>query len=45
MDDELFKLLFQKIAEQYRLAPEVAAELLQKILEILNSGEGTEDSS
>lgn len=31
-----FRALFQKIVEMYELSPEVAAELLQKILDILS---------
>lgn len=31
-----FRILFQKIAEMYELSPEVAAELLQKVLDILS---------
>ena len=45
MDDENFKLLFQKIVEHYELSSEVATDLLQRILEILNSSENTQDSS
>lgn len=37
MDEaDQFRMLFQKIAEMYELSPEVAAELLQKILDILS---------
>ena len=39
MEDTNFKELFQKIVDRYELAPEVAAELLQKILKILKSAE------
>ena len=42
MEDTNFKELFQKIVDRYELAPEVAAELLQRILIIL---ENTEDES
>ena len=42
MEDTNFKELFQKIVDRYDLAPEVAAELLQRILTIL---ENTEDES
>ena len=42
MDDTNFKELFQKIVDRYELAPEVAAELLQRILIILKN---TEDES
>ena len=39
MEDENFKELFQRIVNRYELAPDVAAELLQKILKILKSAE------
>ena len=42
MEDTNFKELFQKIVDRYELAPEVAAELLQRILIILKN---TEDES
>ena len=42
MEDTNFKELFQKIVDRYELAPEVAAELLQRILTIL---ENTENES
>lgn len=37
MDEaDQFRMLFRKIAEMYELSPEVAAELLQRILDILS---------
>lgn len=36
MDDEYFKQLFERIVEVYQIAPDTAAELLQRILEILS---------
>ena len=42
MEDEYFRELFQRIVDRYELAPDVAAELLQRILIILNN---TEDKS
>ena len=42
MEDENFKELFQRIVNRYELAPDVAAELLQRILAILKN---TEDES
>ena len=39
MEDPNFKELFQRIVDRYELAPDVAAELLQKILKILKSAE------
>ena len=42
MEEENFKKLFQKIVNCYELAPEVARELLNRILEILNN---TKDES
>ena len=39
MEDANFKELFQRIVNRYELAPDVAAELLQKILRILKSAE------
>lgn len=34
-EEEEFKKLFQKIVEMYQISPEIAAELLQRILRIL----------
>ena len=42
MEDAKFKELFQRIVDRYELAPDVAAELLQRILAILKN---TEDES
>ena len=42
MEDANFKELFQRIVDRYELAPDVAAELLQRILLIL---ENTEEKS
>ena len=39
MEDANFKELFQRIVDRYELAPDVAAELLQKIMKILKSAE------
>ena len=39
MEDANFKELFQTIVELYELAPDVASELLQRILAILNDTE------
>ena len=35
MDDKDFRDLFRQIANLYELAPDIAAELLQRILNIL----------
>jgi hypothetical protein len=40
MEDANFKELFQRIVDRYELAPDVAAELLQRILAILKNTEG-----
>lgn len=37
MEEEKFKELFQMIVDRYELAPDVAAELLQRILAILRN--------
>ena len=37
MEDANFKELFQRIVDRYELAPDVAAELLQRILAILKN--------
>ena len=42
MEDTNFRELFKRIVERYELAPDVAAELLQRILAILKN---TEDES
>ena len=42
MEDAKFKELLQRIVDRYELAPDVAAELLQRILAILKN---TEDES
>ena len=42
MEEADFKALFQKMVDRYELAPDVAAELLQRILAILKN---TEDES
>lgn len=39
MEEANFKELFQRIVDRYELAPDVAAELLQRILIILKSSE------
>ena len=39
MEDAKFKELFQSIVDRYELAPDVAAELLQRILIILKNTE------
>lgn len=39
MEDANFKELFQRIVDRYELAPDVAAELLQRILAILKNSE------
>ena len=40
MEDKKFKELFQRIVDRYELAPDVAAELLQRILAVLkNTGD------
>ena len=39
MEDANFKELFQRIVDRYELAPDVAAELLQRILDILKNTE------
>lgn len=43
MDDEYFKQLFEGIVEAYQISPETAAELLQRILEILSRNTETEE--
>ena len=40
MEDANFKELFQRIVDRNVLAPDVASELLQRILAILNNTEG-----
>ena len=35
MDEEQFRELFRRFIEQYELSPDIAEELLQKILNIL----------
>lgn len=40
--EDQFRELFQRIVELYQLSPEIAAELLQRILAIL-AGESDED--
>lgn len=35
MEDKEFRELFQRIVDQYELAPDVAEELLRQILKIL----------
>lgn len=43
MDEaDRFKMLFQKIVEMYQLSPEIASELLQRILRILAEGDKKE---
>lgn len=43
MDEaDRFKMLFQKIVEMYQLSPEIASELLQRILRILAEGDKQE---
>ena len=37
MDEANFKKLFQRIVEQYDLAPDVASDLLRRILSILEN--------
>ena len=37
MEDANFKELFQRIVDRYELAPDVASELLQRILAILKN--------
>ena len=39
MEDTNFKELFRKIVDRYELAPDVAAELLQRILAVLKNTE------
>lgn len=39
MEDANFKELFQRIVDRYELAPDVASELLQRILAILKNTE------
>jgi hypothetical protein len=39
MEDRYFKELFRRIVDQYALPPEVAAELLQRILYFLQNEE------
>ena len=40
MEDANFKELFQRLVDQYELSPNVAEELLQRILTILKNTEG-----
>lgn len=35
MNEDAFKMLFQKIVDRYQLSPEVAAQVLQRILAVL----------
>ena len=37
MEDTTFKALFQRIVDQYELAPDAADRLLQRILEVLQN--------
>ena len=39
MEEANFKELFQRIVDRYELAPDVAAELLQRIFAILKNSE------
>ena len=39
MDEEQFRELFHRFIEQYELSPDIAEELLQKILNILKYAE------
>ena len=45
MEDQEFQELFQRIVEQYALAPEIAEELLQRILNILSHCDPADESS
>lgn len=46
MDEEdRFRVLFQRIVEMYQLPPEIAAELLQRILRILEERSNLEPPS
>lgn len=45
MDEEEFRQLFLKIMNLYQISPEVATELLKKILTILKNGENQDNSS
>ena len=42
MDEEQFRELFQRFIEQYELSPDIAKELLQKILNILKYTENVQ---
>ena len=45
MEDANFKELFQRIVDRYELAPDVAAELLQRILAILKILKSAEEDN
>lgn len=42
MDEEQFRELFHRFIEQYELSPDIAEELLQKILNILKYAENNQ---
>ena len=42
MDEEQFRELFRRFIEQYELSPDIAEELLQKILNILKYTENAQ---
>lgn len=45
VEDKEFQELFQRIVDQYELAPDIAEELLQRILNILSHCDPTDEYS
>ena len=45
MKDSELRALFQNLTEIYKMRPEVAQEILRKILEILHGGEDRAEAS
>ena len=45
VEDKEFQELFQRIVDQYELAPDIAEELLQRILNILSRCDPTDEYS
>ena len=45
VEDKEFQELFQRIVDQYELAPDIAEELLQRILNILSHCDSADEYS
>lgn len=43
MNEDEFKILFQKIVDFYQITPEIAEELLQRILAIIAKNQASND--